>query len=68
MTKRVMVSDAFVEIMQRDAKVVGETAAMPDGTGIDKALEQFPNRVWDTGICESHALDMLAGMAKPIDR
>jgi len=57
-------SDAFVEIMQRDAKVVGATAAMPDGTGIDKALEQFPNRVWDTGICESHALDMLAGMAK----
>jgi len=57
-------SDALIEIMKRDDKVVAATAAMPDGTGIDKAIELFPNRVWDTGICESHALDMLAGMAK----
>jgi 1-deoxy-D-xylulose-5-phosphate synthase len=57
-------SDALIELMKHDDKIVAATAAMPDGTGIDKAIEQFPTRVWDTGICESHALDMLAGMAK----
>ncbi len=57
-------SDALVSIMKQDDKAVAATAAMPDGTGIDKVIEQFPNRAWDTGICESHALDMLSGMAK----
>jgi 1-deoxy-D-xylulose-5-phosphate synthase len=57
-------SDTLCELMQNDDSIVAATAAMPDGTGIDKAIEQFPNRVWDTGICESHAMDMLAGMAK----
>ncbi len=57
-------ADAMADLMERDAQVVAATAAMPDGTGISKVLEQFPDRVWDTGICESHALDMLAGMAK----
>jgi 1-deoxy-D-xylulose-5-phosphate synthase len=57
-------SDAIVDIMKQDDKVVAATAAMPDGTGIDKVMEQFPNRTWDTGICESHSLDMLSGMAK----
>lgn len=57
-------SDAIIEVMKQDEKVVVATAAMPDGTGIDKAIEQFPDRAWDAGICESHTLDMLAGMAK----
>jgi len=57
-------SDTLIELMKTDDKVVAATSAMPDGTGIDRALEQFPDRAWDTGICESHALDMLAGMAK----
>ena len=57
-------SDALVDIMKRDEKVVVASAAMPDGTGVNQAIEQFPNRAWDTGICESHTLDMLAGMAK----
>jgi 1-deoxy-D-xylulose-5-phosphate synthase len=56
--------DSLCELMQNDDMIVAATAGMPDGTGIDKAIEQFPNRVWDTGICESHAMDMLAGMAK----
>jgi 1-deoxy-D-xylulose-5-phosphate synthase len=56
--------DSLCELMQNDDTIVAATAGMPDGTGIDKAIEQFPNRVWDTGICESHAMDMLAGMAK----
>lgn len=56
--------DAMVDLMTRDETVVAATAAMPDGTGIVKALERFPDRAWDTGICESHALDMMAGLAK----
>jgi len=57
-------SDALIDLLNQDDNVVAATAAMPDGTGVDKAIERFPHRVWDTGICESHALDMLAGMAK----
>ena len=56
--------DAMVEMMRRDDKVVAATAAMPDGTGISKVLPLFPDRAFDTGICESHALDMMAGLAK----
>lgn len=58
------VADAVCEMMARDEKVVTCTAAMPDGTGIAQALERFPDRAWDVGICESHAMDMMAGLAK----
>jgi 1-deoxy-D-xylulose-5-phosphate synthase len=50
--------------MARDDRVVACTAAMPDGTGLTKVLADYPARAWDTGICESHALDMMAGLAK----
>ena len=56
--------EAMVDLMARDPKVCAATAAMPDGTGISKPLAKFPERTWDTGICESHALDMMAGLAK----
>lgn len=56
--------DALVSMMERDPKVVTCTAAMPDGTGLNKVLPKFPDRAWDVGICESHALDMMAGLAK----
>ncbi|NBP52520.1 MAG: 1-deoxy-D-xylulose-5-phosphate synthase, partial [Actinobacteria bacterium] len=56
--------DALAELMDRDPKVVACTAAMPDGTGVSKVLGKFPDRTFDTGICESHALDMMAGLAK----
>ncbi len=57
-------ADAMVDLMERDDKVVAATAAMPDGTGTTPILQKFPERVWDTGICESHAMDMMAGLAK----
>jgi 1-deoxy-D-xylulose-5-phosphate synthase len=57
-------SDAMAMIMEQDPKAVACTAAMPDGTGITQILEKWPDRAWDTGICESHAMDMMAGMAK----
>jgi len=57
-------SDALADVMERDPKVVTCTAAMPDGTGLHRILPRFPDRAWDTGICESHALDMMAGLAR----
>ncbi len=56
--------DILGDLMARDPKVVACTAAMPDGTGISKVAGRFPDRVFDTGICESHAMDMMAGLAK----
>ncbi len=56
--------DAITEVMDRDAKVVVATAAMADGTGVARAIDKHPARSFDTGICESHAMDMMAGMAK----
>ncbi len=56
--------DALVDLMERDDRVVACTAAMPDGTGVARAIEMFPERAWDVGICESHALDMMAGLAR----
>lgn len=57
-------ADAMIDLMQRDENVVAVTAAMPDGTGLSKVMTKFPERTLDTGICESHAMDMCAGMAK----
>jgi len=56
--------DALVELMDKDESVVCSTSAMADGTGVINAIEKYPDRSFDTGICESHALDMMAGMAK----
>ena len=56
--------EILTSLMERDPKVVACTAARPDGTGINKVIDKFPTRVWDSGICESHAFDMMAGLAK----
>lgn len=51
------------ELMERDPSIVALTAAMPDGTGVDKVLEKFPDRSFDVGIAEQHAMTFCAGMA-----
>ena len=51
------------ELMERDPTIVALTAAMPDGTGVDKVLEKFPERAFDVGIAEQHAVTFCAGMA-----
>jgi len=51
------------ELMELDEKIVALTAAMPDGTGVDKILERFPERAFDVGIAEQHAITFCAGMA-----
>ena len=61
-------SDAFGETMQELAreneKVCAITAAMPAGTGLLKFQQQFPERTFDVGIAEEHAISMAGGLAK----
>lgn len=51
------------ELMETDKAIVALTAAMPDGTGIDHVLNKFPERAFDVGIAEQHAITFCAGMA-----
>lgn len=55
--------EALVEICSVNPKVVGITAAMPDGTGLDVLQKQFPKRVYDVGIAEGHGVTFAAGLA-----
>ncbi len=55
--------ETMCELMEHDERIVALTAAMPDGTGIDKVLEKFPERAFDVGIAEQHAVTFCAGMA-----
>jgi 1-deoxy-D-xylulose-5-phosphate synthase len=54
---------ALVEIAKQNSKVVGITAAMGDGTGIDILQKEIPERCFDVGIAEEHAVTFAAGMA-----
>ncbi|MCX6149474.1 MAG: 1-deoxy-D-xylulose-5-phosphate synthase [Ignavibacteriales bacterium] len=55
--------EAIVEIVKDNPKVVGITAAMPDGTGMDILQNAFPQNYIDVGIAEEHAVTSAAGMA-----
>ncbi len=57
-------SDALLILANRHQNVVGVTAAMPSGTGINQLMEQFPDRFWDVAIAEQHALTSMCAMAK----
>jgi 1-deoxy-D-xylulose-5-phosphate synthase len=63
-------AEALIELAKRDPKIVGITAAMPDGTGMDKFGKAFPDRMFDVGIAEEHAVTFCGGLAtqgmKPI--
>ena len=52
-----------IEIAKQDPKVVAITAAMLEGTGLKDMAVEMPNRVFDVGICEQHAVTFAAGMA-----
>lgn len=54
---------ALVQIAKENPKVVGITAAMPDGTGLKYLQSEFPERYYDTGIAEEHAVTFSAGIA-----
>jgi 1-deoxy-D-xylulose-5-phosphate synthase len=54
---------ALLQEARHDSRVVAVTAAMPSGTGVDILAAQMPNRVFDVGIAEQHAVTFAAGMA-----
>jgi 1-deoxy-D-xylulose-5-phosphate synthase len=56
-------ADALVAEAEKDDKIIGITAAMPSGTGINKFIERFPDRAFDVGIAEQHAVTFAAGLA-----
>ena len=56
-------ANTLVKHAQRDSKIVGVTAAMPGGTGLDIFGKQFPKRMFDVGIAEQHAVTFAAGLA-----
>ncbi|MBL4639873.1 MAG: 1-deoxy-D-xylulose-5-phosphate synthase, partial [Kordiimonadaceae bacterium] len=56
-------AEALIKEAEADEKVVAITAAMPSGTGIDKFAKQFPDRCFDVGIAEQHAVTFAAGLA-----
>lgn len=55
--------EALIDEARRDDKIVGITAAMPSGTGIDAFEKAFPVRTFDVGIAEQHAVTFAAGLA-----
>jgi 1-deoxy-D-xylulose-5-phosphate synthase len=57
-------SDAVLKQMQTNPHVVAITAAMCQGTMLEQVREQYPDRFFDVGICESHAVAFAAGLAK----
>ena len=56
-------ADALIEVAREDKRIVGITAAMPTGTGLSKFEKEFPDRTFDVGICEQHAVTFAAGLA-----
>ena len=54
----------MVERAQTDSQLVAITAAMANGTGLSEFALRYPERFFDTGICEQHAVTLAAGMAK----
>ena len=57
-------AETMIDLAKTDPRIIALTAAMPDGTGLSKFEKEFPDRYYDTGICESHLTAMAAGMAK----
>lgn len=55
-------SDTMVALGKEHKKIVGITAAMPDGTGLKKFGQEFPDRLFDVGIAEEHAVSFAAGL------
>jgi 1-deoxy-D-xylulose-5-phosphate synthase len=56
-------SDALIQLAHEDPRIVAITAAMPDGTGLDRFQAVHPDRFYDVGIAEQHAVTFAAGLA-----
>ncbi len=58
-----VVSETLLKLAKKDKRVTAITAAMPSGTGLDKFQELYPDRFFDVGIAEQHAVTFAGGMA-----
>lgn len=56
-------ADALIQLAEKDQRICAVTAAMPAGTGVDKFAARFPDRAFDVGIAEQHAVTFAAGLA-----
>ena len=56
-------ADALIAEAEADSRIVAITAAMPAGTGLDRFAKRFPDRTFDVGIAEQHAVTFAAGLA-----
>ncbi len=56
-------ANTLVKHAEKDSKIIGITAAMPSGTGMDIFAKKFPSRTFDVGIAEQHAVTFAAGLA-----
>ncbi|MDG5767069.1 1-deoxy-D-xylulose-5-phosphate synthase [Balneolales bacterium ANBcel1] len=56
-------ADTLIELAEKDERLVGITAAMPSGTSMLKMMERFPDRAFDVGIAEQHAITFAGGLA-----
>ena len=56
-------ANTLIEHAEKDSKIIGITAAMPSGTGMDLFAKRFPSRMFDVGIAEQHAVTFAAGLA-----
>ena len=57
-------SEKLVDLAKNNKKIIAVTAAMPEGTGLDKFRDLYPGRFFDCGIAEAHAICFAAGLAK----
>jgi len=57
-------TEALLDLCKKDDKIVGATAAMPSGTGLNVLMEKYPERFWDVAIAEQHAVTSMAALAK----
>jgi 1-deoxy-D-xylulose-5-phosphate synthase len=55
--------ESLIKEARKDKRIIGITAAMPSGTGIDLFQKEFPDRTYDVGIAEQHAVTFAAGLA-----
>lgn len=56
-------AETLIDLAKQDDKIIGITAAMPSGTGMDKFMKAYPDRCFDVGIAEQHAVTFAAGLA-----
>lgn len=56
-------SQTLIRLAEKDNRIIAITAAMPEGTGLDKFAKKFPQRFFDVGIAEQHAVTFAAGLA-----